>query len=110
MEDRVSRKVLAPGLGRGSRSFAAIPDIYQEMTRIAAKVVAAYTLYQKPLLTPGETLLLIQNAWDRAQYGDRYLEKVREVDNYVRSENPDNLCRTANINSLKVSVDKQGVT
>ena len=65
MENRVSRKVLALRLGRGSRSVAAIPDIYQEMTKIAVKVVAAYTLYQKPLFTPGETLLLIQNSWDK---------------------------------------------
>ena len=71
MEERVRRKVLGPGLGRGSWSFAAILDIYQEMTRIRAKVVAAYTLNQKPLLIPGETLLLIQNAWDRALYRDR---------------------------------------
>ena len=107
---KVGRKVLALGLGRGSRSFAAIPDIYQEMTRIASKVVEAYTLYQKPLLTPGETLLLIQNAWDKAQYGDRYLEKVREVDNYVSRENSDYMRRISNVNSLKVSMGEQGVT
>jgi len=77
VEDRVSRKVLALRLGRGSQSFVAITDIHQEMTTIVAKVVAAYTMYQKPLLTLEETLLLIQNVWEMDKYGDRYLEKVR---------------------------------
>jgi len=79
------------------------------MTRIAAKVVAAYTLYQKPLLTPEETLLLIQNVWDKAQYGNRYLEKVREVDTYVSIEKSDWLRRIANASSLTVSIVEQGV-
>ena len=56
------------------------------MVSTAAKVlylVANYTLYQKPLLTPGEALLLAQNTWDRAQSANRYVEKVKEVENYV---------------------------
>ena len=77
---------------------------------IASKVVEAYKLYQKPLPTPGETLLLIQNVWDKAQYGDRYLEKVREVDNYVSRENSDYMGRIPNINRLKVSMGEQGDT
>jgi sulfur transfer complex TusBCD TusB component (DsrH family) len=96
-------------MGRGSRSFAAIPDKYQEMTRIAAKVVAAYTLYQKPLLTPGETLLLIQNAWHRAQLHNRYVEKVKEVDNYVSLEHSDKTRRITDVSSLKVSIVERGV-
>ena len=109
VENRLDRKVPAPRLERGSRSFAAMTDIYQEMTRIAAKVGAAYKLYQKPLLTPAETLLLIQNAWNKAQYGNRSLEKLREVDTYVSIEKSDWLRRIANASSLKVSIVEQVV-
>jgi len=66
--------VLTPGVGKISRSFIAIPERYHEMTRIAQKVVADYTLYQKPLLTAGETILQIQYAWDKAQTGNCQVE------------------------------------
>jgi len=66
--------VLAPDVGKISRSFVAIPKRYHEMTRIAQKVVVDYTLYQKPLLTARETILLIQDAWDKAQTGNRQVE------------------------------------
>ena len=102
----MSRKVLAPRLGRGRQSFRAILDIYQEMMRIVVKVVAAYTLYQKPLITQGKTLLLIQNAWDKAQCGNRYLKKVREVDTNVSIKKSSWLRRIANLSSLKVFIVK----
>ena len=57
----MSTTVLAPGLGKNSRSFAAIPYIYQPTTRTAGKVIENYRLYQKPLLTSAEVLLLIEN-------------------------------------------------
>ena len=57
----MSTTVLAPGLGKNSRSFAAIPYIYQPTTRTAGKVIENYRLYQKPLLTSAEGLLLIEN-------------------------------------------------
>jgi len=56
------------------------------MTSIAQRVVENYTLYQKPLITTGETLLLLQSACDRAQ-GDRHVEKIQLVDTYVRCPN-----------------------
>jgi len=77
--------VLAPGIGKTSRSFVAIPERYYEMTRIAQKVVADYTLYQKLLLTAGETILLIQHAWNKAQTGNCQVERVRAVESYVSS-------------------------
>ena len=77
--------VLAPGVRKTCRSFMAIPKWYHEMTRIAQKVVADYTLYQKWLLTAGETILLIQHAWDKAQTGNHQIEQVRAVENYVSS-------------------------
>ena len=79
------------------------------MTRIAAKFVAAYTLYLKPLLTLRETLLLIQNAWDKAQHGNRYLWKVRDVDTYVSIVKSVWLRRIANASTLKLSMVEQGV-
>ena len=66
--------VLAPGVRKTSRSFVAIPERYYEITRIAQKIVADYTLYQKPLLIVGETILLIQHAWDKAQTGNCQVE------------------------------------
>ena len=74
------------------------------MTSIVSKVVEAYTLYQKPLLTLGQILLLIQISWDKAQYGDKYLKKVREVDIYVRRENSDYMRHILNVNSLKMCI------
>jgi len=65
--------VLAPGVRKISRSFVAIPERYHEMTRIAQKVVADYTLYQKPLLTAADTIL-IQHAWDKVQTGNHQVE------------------------------------
>ena len=53
--------------------------------------------------------MLIQNACDNAQYANRYLEKVREVDTHVSIEKADWLCQIANASSLKVSIEKQGV-
>ena len=77
---------LAPGVGKTSRAFIAIPERYHEMTRIAQKVVSEYTLYQKPLLTAGETILLIQSAWDKAQLtGNRQVERIKAVETYVSS-------------------------
>ena len=60
--DIMSTAVLAPGLGNHSRAYAVIPCMYQSTTRTAGKMTQNYTLYQKPLLTPGEVLLLLENA------------------------------------------------
>jgi hypothetical protein len=81
-ESTVSTSVIALGLGKNTRAFSGIPDNYQSMTIVARRVIENYTLYQKPLLTPGETLLLLQSAWDRAQ-GNRYIERIKQVDTYV---------------------------
>ncbi|KAF8415551.1 hypothetical protein BGX38DRAFT_1335304 [Terfezia claveryi] len=62
VETFVDTAVLAPGIGRGTQSFSAIPDILQPFTSTAQKIVTNYTYYRKPLLTPGELLLLIQHA------------------------------------------------
>jgi len=82
----VSAAVLAPGLGKTTRAFSGLPDHYQNMTSIARRVVENYTLYRKPLLTSAETLRLLQSAWDRTQ-GDRYVEKIKQVDTYLRYPN-----------------------
>ncbi|RPB19932.1 hypothetical protein L211DRAFT_852802 [Terfezia boudieri ATCC MYA-4762] len=66
VETSVNTAVLAPGIGRGMRAFSAIPDILQPFASTAQKIVTNYTLYRKPLLTPGEVLLLIQHAWSKA--------------------------------------------
>ncbi|KAF8418912.1 hypothetical protein BGX38DRAFT_1242449, partial [Terfezia claveryi] len=76
--------VIAPGLGKNTRAFSSIPGHYQHMTSIARTVVENYTLYRKPFLTPGETLLLLQSAWHKAQ-GNRYVERIKPVDTYLKS-------------------------
>ena len=53
--------LLAPGMGRGTRGFLCIPEECKTMASMALSVIAHYTLYQKPLLTPVEILLLIQD-------------------------------------------------
>ena len=110
IDRKVGRKVQSTRLGIGSWGFAALPDTCQEMSRIVSKVVEAYMLYHKPLLTTAETLLLIQNMRDKPQYGDKHLWKVRGVDNYVRKENCDYICQIPNANRLKVFMGEQGVT
>ncbi|RPB25705.1 hypothetical protein L211DRAFT_848030 [Terfezia boudieri ATCC MYA-4762] len=84
-ETSTPTSVLAPGIGKWTRAFAGIPGIHQGITNVARKIVEQYTLYKKPLLTPGEILLLIQNAWARAQIESRYLERVPAVDCYLKS-------------------------
>jgi hypothetical protein len=79
----VNAVVLAPGVGKGTRSFSAIPYMLQGFAIAAQKVVINYTLYRKPLLTPGEVLLLIQSAWNKVQTEPRYIEREKEVDSYV---------------------------
>jgi len=80
--------VLAPGLGQDTRAFTGIPDRHQGSAAIAWKIVEDYTLYHKPLLTPGEMLLLVQDAWHRAQkQSKQHLHKVKEVDRYVYQSN-----------------------
>ncbi|KAF8440636.1 hypothetical protein BGX38DRAFT_1205495 [Terfezia claveryi] len=76
--------VIAPGLGKNTRAFSSIPGHYQHMTSIARTVVENYTLYRKPFLTPGETLLLLQSAWHKAQ-GNQYVERIKPVDTYLKS-------------------------
>ncbi|KAF8435250.1 hypothetical protein BGX38DRAFT_1217771 [Terfezia claveryi] len=79
-----STYVIAPGLGKNTRAFSSIPGHYQHMTSIARTVVENYTLYRKPFLTPGETLLLLQSTWHKAQ-GNRYVERIKPVDTYLKS-------------------------
>ncbi|RPB19989.1 hypothetical protein L211DRAFT_852695 [Terfezia boudieri ATCC MYA-4762] len=76
--------VLAPAIGKGTRAFSAIPSVLQPFTSTAKKIVTKYTLYKKPLLTPGEILLLIQHAWSKAQTEPRYVERVKEVDTFAK--------------------------
>ena len=78
---------LAPELGR-TRSFNAIEAKYQSMTKIAEAVVVDYTLFKKSLLTPGKVLLLINNAWEKAQSGSRFVEMPGTVSNIYVSETP----------------------
>ena len=61
-QDKDNAGVLAPGIGKGSRSFSSILDIYQPTALVAQKIIQHYTLYQKPLLTPGEVLLLVESS------------------------------------------------
>jgi len=96
----VSVAVLAPGLGKTTRAFSGLPDHYQNITSIALRVVENYTLYRKPLLTPDETLLLLQSACDKAQ-GDRYVKKIKQVDTYVRCPNTDSKVWATDQNQLK---------
>ncbi|KAF8437829.1 hypothetical protein BGX38DRAFT_1273858 [Terfezia claveryi] len=84
-ETSIPTSVLVLGIGKKTRSFAGIPGIYQGITNTTRKIVEHYTLYKKPLLTLGEILLLIQNAWARAQTECRYLERVSAVDIYLKS-------------------------
>ena len=73
---------LGPELGR-TRSFIAIEAKYQPMAKIAEVVVVDYTLFKKALLTPGEVLLLINNAWEKAQLSSRCIEMPGTVNRYV---------------------------
>ena len=54
------------------------------MAKIAEGVVVDYTLFKKALLTPGEVLLLINNAWEKAQLSSRFIEMPGTVNRYVR--------------------------
>ena len=99
-ESMVSAAVLAPGLGKTTRAFSGLPNHYQNITSIARRVVENYTLFRKPLLIPGVTLLLLQSAWNRAQ-GDRYVEKIKQVDTYVRCLNSDSKGWGTDQNQLK---------
>jgi hypothetical protein len=74
---------MVPEIGQHTRSFISIPDIYQPFTKVAEKVVANYTLFKKPLLTPGELHQLVREAWDMAQSESRYLERTNVVERYV---------------------------
>ncbi|KAF8428826.1 hypothetical protein BGX38DRAFT_1334659 [Terfezia claveryi] len=56
VETFVDTAVLAPGIGRGTRSFSAIPDILQPF-----------------------------HAWDKAQTGPHQIERVRAVDTFLKS-------------------------
>ena len=100
--DIVSTAVLAPGLGKISRAFAAIPYMHQPTTRTAGKVIGNYTLHQKPLLIPGEVLLLIENACSSAQTGNCQMETMRKVDSYVRriSGNASRITDNAQLKSI----------
>ncbi|RPB18309.1 hypothetical protein L211DRAFT_854246 [Terfezia boudieri ATCC MYA-4762] len=82
-ETIVDAAVLAPGVGKGTRAFSAIPSVLQPFASTTKKIVTKYTLYKKPLLTPGEILLLIQHAWSKAQTEPCYVERVKEVDTFV---------------------------
>ena len=57
---------------------------YQSMAKIAEGVVVGYTLFKKSLLTPGEVLLLINNAWEKAQSRSQLIEMPDTVSRYVR--------------------------
>ena len=94
--------MLAPGIGRGSRSFSSIPIEYQSTVLLGAKIIENYTLYQKPLLTPGEILLLVRNTWEAAQTEqNRYVEKIKVVDIYVGQLNSTYTRRIANLKQLR---------
>ncbi|RPB21815.1 hypothetical protein L211DRAFT_851266 [Terfezia boudieri ATCC MYA-4762] len=62
VETSVNTAMLAPGIGRGTRAFSAIPDILQPFASTTQKIVTNYTLYRKPLLTPGEEFKY-ETAW-----------------------------------------------
>ncbi|KAF8430919.1 hypothetical protein BGX38DRAFT_1146771 [Terfezia claveryi] len=63
IETSIPTSVLAPDIGKKTRSFASILGIHQGITNTIRKIVEYYTLYKKPLLTPGEIQLLTQNVW-----------------------------------------------
>ena len=67
-------------IGQNTRSFISIPKIYHPFTKVAEKVGANYTLFKKPLLTPGELHQLVREAWDLAQTANRYLERTSMVE------------------------------
>jgi len=87
-ESAVSAVVLAPGIGRGTPAFSAIPNALQGFAIAAPKIVINYTLYGYPLLTPVEVLLLVQSLWDRVQTEERHGERVKEVDGYLGYQIP----------------------
>ena len=93
--------VLASGVGTGIRGFAGIPEECKTMASMAQRVIAHYTLSQKPLLTPVEILLLIQDAWREVQSGNRFVEKDKTVDSYVSEKKSVRLRRITNLNKLK---------
>ena len=93
--------MLAPGIGNGTRGFAGIPEEYKTMASMAEWVIAHYTLYQKPLLTRGEILLLIQDACRKVQTENRYVEKDRCVDSYVCEKRSVMLRQNTNLKQLK---------
>ena len=88
-------------MGRGTRGFAGIPEDCKTMVTMAQRVIAHYTLYQKPLLTPVEILLLIQDTWRKVQTENRYMEKDRSVDSYVCEKTSVMLRRNTNLKQLK---------
>ena len=82
----VSAGVLAPGLGKKSRSITVIPSKFQPITAEAKKLIENYTYYQKPLLTPGELVQLVERSWDRANRNNssgRYLLINSDLRSYV---------------------------
>ena len=58
-------------------------------------------MYQQPLLTPGEILLLVRNTWEAAQKQNGWVEKVKVVDINVRQPNSTFSCRIANVKQLR---------
>ena len=93
--------VLALGIGRGPRGFAVTPEQCKTMASMAQRVIAYYTLYQKPLLTPVEILLLIQDAWRKVQSGNRFVKKDNTVDSHVSEKKSVRLRQITNLKKLK---------
>lgn len=65
-DNPLSAAVIAPGIIKSTRLFSLIPDKYQVLAIEARTIVERYALYQKPLLTPGEVLQLLERAQDKS--------------------------------------------